>query len=84
MRDGAPTQYFCGVIPDILNPSIIIIIFIITVVVVNLITRIARINYTILLGIFIPHYLCIRNDPLAIPHDLFATCHCHLVAIRPI
>lgn len=79
MRDGASTQYLCRVIPNVFNPCIIIVI----VVVVILIARIARINYTLLILIFrIPHYLCIGNDPLAIPHDLFATCRCHLVATR--
>ncbi|GAA5970466.1 hypothetical protein JCM8115_004423 [Rhodotorula mucilaginosa] len=73
------SYYLCRVIPNVFNPCIIIVI----VVVVILIARIARINYTLLILIFrIPHYLCIGNDPLAIPHDLFATCRCHLVATR--
>ena len=80
MRDGASTQYLCRVIPNVFNPCIIVSIIIIVVVVVILI---AHINYILTL-VFIPHYLCIRNDPLAIRHDLFATCRRHLVAIRPI
>lgn len=81
MRDGASTQYLCRVIPNVFNPCIIIV-FLIPVVVIILIARVSRINYIILVLIFIPRDLCIRNDPLAIPHDLFATCHCYLVATR--
>lgn len=77
MRDGASTQYLCRVIPNIFNPCIIIL-FIIIVVVVILTARVSHINYTILVLIFVSRRLCIRNDPFAIPHDLFATCRRYL------